>query len=43
MAEEIQQLSHRLKEEIHMGAGLGGTHTHPPHFGSFTGPAARLS
>ena len=36
MAEDIQQLSHRLKEEIHVGAGLEGIHTHPPHFSSFT-------
>lgn len=31
MAEEIEQLSHRLKEEIHVGAGLEGIHMHPPH------------
>jgi len=36
MAEEIQQLSHRLEEEVHAGAGLEGIHTHPPHFSSFT-------
>lgn len=32
MAEEIQQLSHRLKEEILVGVGLEGTHMHPCHF-----------
>lgn len=36
MAEEIQQLSHRLKEEIHVGVGLEGIHMHPLHFSSFT-------
>lgn len=30
MVEEIQQLSHRVKGETHVGAGLGGTaHTLP--------------
>lgn len=32
MAEEIQQLSHRLKEEIDVGVGLEGIHMHPLHF-----------
>lgn len=35
MAEEIQQLSHRLKKEIDVGVGLEDTRIHPPHFNTF--------